>query len=129
MPDRGRAERSLAHDSAVGESSGHSGPGDFLAVGALIFLHCAFFWRAILLRGFLVHADICYFFEPAKAFMHQSLRAGRLPLWSPYIFCGYPIAAEGQIAAFYPPSLLISWLLPSPGAINWLVVFHPPPAA
>ena len=124
MPGPGRAERSLANDSAVGESSGHSGPSDFLAVGALIFLHSAFFWRALLLRGFLVHSDICYFFEPAKSFMHDSLRAGRLPLWSPYIFCGYPIAAEGQIAAFYPPSLLISWLLPSPGAINWLIVSH-----
>ncbi|MCJ7752672.1 MAG: hypothetical protein MUQ65_16565, partial [Armatimonadetes bacterium] len=99
----------------MGEPPAPWGRSDFLAVGALILLHCAFFWRAILLRGFLVHSDICYFFEPAKAFMHESLRAGRLPLWSPYIFCGYPIAAEGQIAAFYPPSLLISWLLPSPG--------------
>jgi hypothetical protein len=108
----------------VGESPTRLGRSDFLAVGALILLHCAFFWRALLLRGFLVHGDICYFFEPAKAFMHESLRAGRLPLWSPYIFCGYPIAAEGQIATFYPPSLLISWLLPSPGAINWLIVSH-----
>ncbi|MFB3880384.1 MAG: YfhO family protein [Armatimonadota bacterium] len=56
--------------------------------------------------------------------MHEALRAGRLPLWSPYIFCGYPIAAEGQIAAFYPLGLLISWLLPSPAAINWLVISH-----
>ena len=108
----------------MGESPARWGRRDLLAVGALVLLHCAFFWRALLLRGFLVHSDICYFFEPAKAFMHQSLRAGRLPLWSPYIFCGYPIAAEGQIAAFYPPSLLISWLLPSPGAVNWLIVSH-----
>jgi hypothetical protein len=56
--------------------------------------------------------------------MHEALRAGRLPLWSPYIFCGYPIAAEGQIATFYPPGLLISWLLPSPASINWLIVSH-----
>jgi len=76
------------------------------------------------LRGFLVHSDICYFFEPAKAFLHESLLAGRLALWSPYIFCGYPIGAEGQIATFYPLSLLISWLLPSPGAINWLIISH-----
>jgi len=90
----------------------------------LLLLHLGFLWRAALLRGFLIHSDICYFFEPAKALLHESLKAGRLPLWSPYIFCGYPIAAEGQIAAFYPPSLLISWLLPSPAAINWLVISH-----
>ena len=97
---------------------------DVLAPAAFLALQFAFFWKAALLRGFLAHSDICYFFEPAKAFMHESLRAGRLPLWSPYIFCGYPIAAEGQIAAFYPPSVLISWLLPSPAAVNWLVISH-----
>ena len=97
---------------------------DGFAIASLVLLHLGFFWRAALLRGFLAHSDICYFFEPAKAFMHEALRAGRLPLWSPYIFCGYPIAAEGQIAAFYPVSLLISWLLPSPGAINWLIISH-----
>jgi hypothetical protein len=95
-----------------------------LAPAVLLILQAAFFWRAATLRGFFAHSDICYFFEPAKAFMHESLRAGRLPLWSPYIFCGYPIAAEGQIAAFYPPSLFISWLLPSPAAVNWLLISH-----
>ena len=104
--------------------SGSARRGASVAVAGLVLAHLAFFWRAILLRGFFVHSDICYFFEPAKHFMHQSLRAGRLPLWSPYIFCGYPIAAEGQIAAFYPPSLFISWLLPSSAAINYLLVSH-----
>lgn len=91
---------------------------------ALVLAHLAFFWRAALLRGFLVHGDICLFFEPVKAYLHEALRAGRLALWSPYIFCGYPIAAEGQIATFYPISVLISWLLPSPAAINWLIISH-----
>ena len=97
---------------------------DGIAVAALILLHLGFFWRAAILRGFLIHSDICFFFEPAKSLLHDALRAGRLPLWSPFIFGGYPIAAEGQIAAFHPLSLLISWLLPSPGAVNWLVISH-----
>lgn len=98
--------------------------GGMAAVASLVALHLGFFWRAALLRGYLLHSDICYQFDPFKALLHESLRAGRLPLWSPYIFCGYPIAGEGQIAAFYPPSLLVSWLLPSPAAINWLVISH-----
>ncbi len=97
---------------------------DSAAIATLVLAHLAFFWRAAILRGVLIHSDICFFFEPAKAFLHDSLRAGRLPLWSPYIFCGYPLAAEGQAAAFYPVSLLISWLLPSFGAVNWLVISH-----
>jgi hypothetical protein len=97
---------------------------DAAGVSVLVALHFGLLWRAVLLRGFLIHSDVCYFFEPAKAFMQEGLRAGRLPLWSPYIFCGYPIAAEGQIAAFYPPSLLLSWLLPSPAVVNWLIITH-----
>jgi len=83
-----------------------------------------FLREALLLRGFLVHSDICYHSEPLKALLHESLRAGRLPLWSPYLMMGYPVAAEGQIGAFYPVALLISWVLPSPGAINYLAAFH-----
>jgi hypothetical protein len=97
---------------------------DALAVLALIALQLGFWWRAALLRGFLVHSDICYQFEPYKKLLHEALRNGRLALWSPYMFCGYPIAAEGQISSFSPVSLLISWLLPSPAAINWLIITH-----
>lgn len=83
-----------------------------------------FLWRAALLRGIFLHSDICYFFEPVKAFMHEALQLRRLPLWTPYLFCGYPMASEGQIATFYPPAILISWLLPSFAAINWLLISH-----
>ncbi|MBE9566174.1 MAG: YfhO family protein [Proteobacteria bacterium] len=98
--------------------------GDAGAIASLVALHMVLLWRAAILRGFLMHNDLIYFFEPAKALLHESLRAGRLPLWSPYVLCGYPFAAEGQIQAFYPVSLLISWLLPAPAAINWFVISH-----
>ena len=97
---------------------------DLLALLSLPALHIAFFWQAALLRGFLVHADLCYWFEPYASLLHTSLRAGRLPLWSPYVLCGYPVAAEGQIAAFYPLSLLFARLLPGPAAINWMIISH-----
>jgi len=99
-------------------------PGDVFGIVSLVGLVLVFFWRAALLRGYLFFGDIVLFFEPAKSLLHDSLRAGRIPLWSPWMFAGYPIAAEGQIAAFYPVSWLISWLLPGPGAINWLVIAH-----
>ena len=124
MPRRRRAKVVAERRAPADEVPSRGLRSDVAAIGGLVALHLAFFWRAALLRGFLIHSDICYFFEPAKSLLHDSLRAGRLPLWSPYIFCGYPAAAEGQIAAFYPLSLLISWLLPSPGAINWLVISH-----
>jgi hypothetical protein len=97
---------------------------DLIAVGSLLLLQFGFWFRAALLQGFLLISDICFFFEPAKTYLHESLRAGRLALWSPYLFCGYPLGAEGQIGTFYPPSLLFSWLLDGAGAVNWLLISH-----
>ena len=97
---------------------------DAMAIASLVLLQLVFWWRAALLRGFVLTSDICYQFEPMKSLLHESLRAGRLALWSPYIFCGYPLAAEGQVATFYPPTLLLSWLLDGGGAVNWLLISH-----
>ena len=124
MPERQASQPRKGENESAGAPTRRRIPADAIAIAALVGVHVGFFWRALLLRGYLIHSDICYFFDPVKVLLHDSLRAGRLPLWSPYVFCGYPIAAEGQIAAFYPLSLLISYLLPSPAAINWLIVVH-----
>ncbi|MBN1458951.1 MAG: YfhO family protein [Armatimonadetes bacterium] len=124
---RRRREKTNSKTTFTGGREGeHSGErrGDVAAVVGVVLLHLLFFWRAATLGGALLQSDICYQFEPLNAFMHETLRAGRLPLWTPYLFCGYPIAAEGQIATFYPPALLLGWLLPSFGAVNWQIVSH-----
>ena len=43
---------------------------DLLALLSLPALHLAFFWRAALLRGFLIHADLCFWFEPYASLLH-----------------------------------------------------------
>ncbi len=49
---------------------------------------------------------------PLASFFHDALREGRLPLWNDHLGLGYPLYAEGQIGAFYPP--------------NWLLFQFPP---
>ncbi len=49
---------------------------------------------------------------PLASFFHDSLRAGRLPLWNDNLGLGFPLYAEGQIGAFYPPNWLIYQLPP-----------------
>ena len=48
--------------------------------------------------------------------MARSLRAGELPLWDPYSYCGFPIYANLTAQLFYPPTLaaifLSNWLAP-----------------
>ncbi len=45
-------------------------------------------------------------FYPWRLLTHQAARNGELPLWNPFQFCGYPFAANGQSALFYPPNWL-----------------------
>jgi hypothetical protein len=62
-------------------------------------------------------------YYPWRAFAAECLRAGRLPLWNPYQFCGTPFLANGQSAVLYPLNLLF-WLLPTTAAFGWSAWLH-----
>ena len=49
---------------------------------------------------------------PLAVFFHEALAEGRLPLWNDRLGLGFPLYAEGQIGAFYPPNWLIYQLEP-----------------
>ncbi|MBN2490551.1 MAG: YfhO family protein [Planctomycetes bacterium] len=69
-------------------------------------------------------SDIWHLNYPMKRFYQQELAAGRLPLWSPEIGTGFPLHAEGQVAALYPPNLALFGLLPLAIAFNWGILLH-----
>jgi hypothetical protein len=50
---------------------------------------------------------------PARHYMAEALRAGRLPLWNPHVALGRPFLADVETAVFYPPNLLYVVLDPS----------------
>ena len=55
----------------------------------------------------LFFRDLLRWTYPGILFYKQSLLAGELPLWSPYLFLGYPFLAElANAAVLYPLSLL-----------------------
>ncbi len=62
-------------------------------------------------------------YYPWRLFAHESLRAGVLPLWNPYQFCGTLFIANGQSAVFYPLNLIF-WLLPVATALGWSAWLH-----
>ena len=49
---------------------------------------------------------------PLAVFFHDALARGALPLWEDRLGLGFPLYAEGQIGAFYPPNWLIYRLDP-----------------
>ncbi len=85
---------------------------------------CAFFWEAVSLRGVFFHYDHAIQNFPYRLFFARGLRAGHLPLWTPDIFCGFPLFAESQGNALYPPFLLLFRFLEPWIAYNYYHVLH-----
>jgi hypothetical protein len=86
------------------------------------------FWRVATMQGVVITndiaiSDIANQYHPVRHFLGRELHAGRLPLWLPEIYMGYPIQAEGQMGAFYPPNLLFFGLLPSRVAQNLSILW------
>ncbi|MEO8082353.1 MAG: oligosaccharide flippase family protein [Ardenticatenales bacterium] len=63
-------------------------------------------------------ADLVFQNVVWKQFLVDALRHGRAPLWNPYVLGGLPFLAAGQHSAFYPPTLLFTWLGPD-AAFGW----------
>jgi len=82
-----------------------------------------FLWELAAVRGVPIARDMELFFVPWKFVVSKALRAGHLPLWTPYMGLGVPTLADFQSAVFYPPTWLFA-ALPFLTAFDWLVVLH-----
>jgi len=104
--------------------------GRWADIAALSFLLLAvlFFFHDIVFRGKVFWgADITWFFYPTRTVLGEALRTGNLGpvLWSPDIFGGYPLFAEGQIGALYPLNWLFALaVVPPPTLLSLHIVLH-----
>jgi len=89
----------------------------------LLTLAVAFFWKIALTNLVLVGVDVFTYFTPFKAYAARVLRAGRLPLWNPYLFMGVPFLANIQTAVLYPLNLPLIWLS-TPKMVAYSIVLH-----
>ncbi|NQT30607.1 MAG: YfhO family protein [Candidatus Saganbacteria bacterium] len=55
--------------------------------------------------------------------MVEQVMSGHVPLWNPYIFCGFPLLATLQIGFFYPLTA-IYYMLPFNLAFNYYIILH-----
>jgi hypothetical protein len=70
-----------------------------------------FFHKGIITRTFYTTGDQFIEFHPLRRVAWDMIRHGSLPLWTPYIFSGYPLFAESHMGLAYP--------------INWMYLFLP----
>jgi O-antigen/teichoic acid export membrane protein len=121
---------------------------DVLAALVLLLLPLLLFWSVTVGPNTLLPVDNLFAYEPWvsykeslgvglpqnqllsdlilenyvwKKFIRESIAAGQLPLWNPYILSGQPFLANGQHSALYPFSLLF-YILPLSKAYGWFTV-------
>jgi Bacterial membrane protein YfhO len=67
--------------------------------------------------------DLGPYFYPMRLSLAESLRAGELPLWDRHMATGFPLLADFQSGAFYPPHLAFL-VLPFFSAVSTTFLFH-----
>lgn len=94
------------------------------AWAALPLLLVITFWPAVTLREIFYFGDIFRHYYPLRVAYARALAEGRLPLWTSSLVAGYPLLAEGQIGALYPPNIILCALLPVEVALNVSILTH-----
>lgn len=67
--------------------------------------------------------DMLLYFYPYWDFRAQTLLAGQLPLWNPFLFMGVPFLANSQAGVFYPLNLPLI-IFSAPQAVKISLVVH-----
>lgn len=83
-----------------------------------------FYPEFFMVKGAFVTADHKEQHFPWAWTLAGHLKSFSLPWWTAQIHCGFPLAAEGQVGAFYLPNLIFYFLLPIKAAYSYLTIFH-----
>ena len=68
--------------------------------------------------------DTFLFYGPIGRWVAEQLHAGNLPLWSPLIFGGYPVFADGELGLLYPLNLLLLPIVPVAASMTVMRALH-----
>jgi len=95
-----------------------------LIFGAVFLLFHDLFFGKIIATNDITTNDLLYFYLPIKTLYGEALRNGELLQWTPYIYGGFPVFAEGQGGFLYPLNLIIWYLLNPVAAMNVYIIVH-----
>src|SRR3989304_3349966 len=72
-----------------------------------------------LIFGDDIHRSYSFF----RQYFAQNIRQGTVPWWNPYLFAGYPFAANPSVTMWYPPNWLFV-ILPYNQAFSLIIAGH-----
>ncbi len=87
-------------------------------------LFIAFLWPLLALKSSFLLGDYWVQFYPWSNHLATALKSGQLPYWTNLMACGFPLVAEGQVAAYYPIHLIFYRILPFFAAYTWNIPLH-----
>ncbi len=71
-----------------------------------------------------IHWDLADVSYPAQKYFEDSIRAGKLPQWSPYLDSGIPFLADPRTGAWYPLHWPFFAIGITPRAMVWELALH-----
>jgi hypothetical protein len=95
-------------------------------VGVVVLLAlfvAALYYPLLFTDRVLASGDILLYVYPYRDYAANTLAAGRIPLWNPYIFMGAPFLANPQAAVLYPLHWPLIWL-PVTKQVYWSAAIH-----
>lgn len=93
---------------------------DFLIFSFLFLFPFVFFFELTFLKKIFYCGDISILMYPFRVYGFEQIKSGNLPLWTPDIFCGFPLLAGIEGGIFYPFNILFLFL---PGTVAYNIVF------
>ncbi|MEW5721041.1 MAG: hypothetical protein AB1817_20615, partial [Chloroflexota bacterium] len=97
---------------------------DGLAVLVLLASPLIFYFPVTLGWKTFGAGDMNNLFLPFRFALADALAEGRLPLWTPDLQFGFPLFAEGHVAALYPLNLVLFRFLPIYAALSDSSLLH-----
>jgi hypothetical protein len=97
---------------------------DGAALSFILLCVFIFFKDAILSGLIFFEPDTISYYYPANRQLDEALKQGKFQLWTPYIFGGFHLFADGETGALYPPRLLLLSLFNADQATIWLRVLR-----
>jgi len=100
---------------------------DLIFILFLLIATAIFFWKVLLAPGLVIFGpwsnDIINFFYPIYNLAYNIIGSGDFPYWNSFVFSGYPLAANPQLALFYPLNFLFL-VLPTDIAFGYSYLLH-----
>lgn len=91
---------------------------------ALTVAVVVFYWRPLTSADASIQWDAADHHYSVQKYFSESVLAGKLPHWTPYVFSGYPFLADPQTGAWYPLNWPFFLFGITPGALQLQLALH-----